>query len=115
MDGSSDNGIKIAVGTLKDRPMKFQIPSLFIGLILFSAGACAQTNGSDSIQKINKANAAEQAAKADVYIVKKSLGKNISEEPDSVVVKNTGTLKKNSTRKTRKVSCSSKNYQKKKA
>ena len=95
--------------------MKFHIPTVFIALSLFSAGAFAQTNVADSIQKANKAKAAEQAAKADVYIVKKNLGKNISEGTDTVVVKDTETLKKNTTRKTRKVSCSSKNYQKKKA
>ena len=93
--------------------MKFHIPSLFIGLSLFSVGSFAQKNAADSIQIKNKAKSAEQAAKADVYIVKKSLGNNISEGTDTVLVKNTETLKKHSTRKTRKVSCSSKNYQKK--
>ena len=94
--------------------MKFHIPSIFVGLSLFSVGAFAQTNAADSLQQLNKAKAADNAAKADVYIVKKSQGKNISEGMDTVGMKSTETVKKSSTGKTRKVSCSNKNYPKKK-
>ena len=95
--------------------MKFHIPSLIIGLSLISASTFAQANNADSIKQLNKVKAAEQAAKADVYIVKKSLGNSISEDTDSVAVEQSPAVKKSSTRKTRKVSCSSKNYRKKKA
>ncbi len=94
--------------------MKHHIPTLVMSLVLFSAGSFAQSNNTDSLKQVKKAKAAEQGAKADVYIVKKSLGNSISEPADSPTVKATTTVKKNSTRKTRKVSCSSKNNKQKK-
>ena len=91
--------------------MKLQISSLVIGLTMLSLGATAQTTQADSLEKAKKFRE-ENAAKADVYIVNKSLGKNLTEGTDSVQVK-TAEVSKKSSRKTRKVSCSSKTSQKK--
>lgn len=95
--------------------MKFHLSSLLLGFSFMSVSAFGQAKDTNSLKQVDKAWTAEQAAKADVYIVKKSLGNTISEPADSVTVKPSGAVKKSSTRKTRKVSCSSKNYKHKKA